>query len=489
VDAHDGEPDMNTSGQNVPANYIVIDDGSGQQSLYWHLKKGSVAVAVGQTVRAGQQIGLTGSSGMSTGPHLHFESHFSGSVYEPDAGPCRSGASNWVHQLDIRRDTYAEGFLLSSSDLSGNRGDPWDLAVRTPAFAPGSRTVYVKSEINNIPARSNFRVALFDPSGNLATYYASSFNNSDLYRQGWWWWSIGAYFDANGTWTAEIDINGAQVVRAPFTVNNNGTVANRPPDTVAAALDPTSPQATDAIFCRITPPSLAVRDPDFDVVSYRYHWLVNSSTVRDVTSAGLADAIPARTASTGDTVTCQVTANDGHVNGATTSASATAGVSNVPPTISSFSPSSGITGARVTINGSHFTGTTKVVVGSNKARFSVNTDNQIVATVANGAASGKITVTNTVGSTVSNSNYTVTFSITKISPTSGPVATTVTITGVGFNKSTVIKFNGLTASNQTHNSSPLMTAVVPRGTTSGVVSATNTTGATGTVKGQKFSVS
>jgi len=57
------------------ARVIVIDDGNGYRSVYLHLHR--IDVTVGQAVRAGQQIGTEGSSGHSTGCHLHY------SLYSP----------------------------------------------------------------------------------------------------------------------------------------------------------------------------------------------------------------------------------------------------------------------------------------------------------------------------------------------------------------------------------------------------------------------
>lgn len=52
---------------------VVIDHGNGIKTRYAHMYPGSIAVRVGQKVYQGQQIGRIGSTGNSTGPHLHFE--------------------------------------------------------------------------------------------------------------------------------------------------------------------------------------------------------------------------------------------------------------------------------------------------------------------------------------------------------------------------------------------------------------------------------
>lgn len=57
-------------------NYAVIDhviDGELVSTLYAHMQWGSLAVEAGRPVKAGQLVGKVGSTGMSTGPHLHLE--------------------------------------------------------------------------------------------------------------------------------------------------------------------------------------------------------------------------------------------------------------------------------------------------------------------------------------------------------------------------------------------------------------------------------
>lgn len=54
-------------------NYIIVDHGNGKKTLYAHLKKGSLVVKRGEQVKKGQKIGEVGSTGNSTGNHLHWE--------------------------------------------------------------------------------------------------------------------------------------------------------------------------------------------------------------------------------------------------------------------------------------------------------------------------------------------------------------------------------------------------------------------------------
>ena len=62
-------------------NYVVIAHGHGVETLYGHLD--ALSVAIGDSVIEGQVIGVEGSTGFSTGPHLHFEVRVDGQFIDP----------------------------------------------------------------------------------------------------------------------------------------------------------------------------------------------------------------------------------------------------------------------------------------------------------------------------------------------------------------------------------------------------------------------
>jgi murein DD-endopeptidase MepM/ murein hydrolase activator NlpD len=60
---------------------VDIDHGNGLSTRYGHLS--SIDVRVGQSIKTGQIIGKVGSTGRSTGPHLHYETRLRGEAIDP----------------------------------------------------------------------------------------------------------------------------------------------------------------------------------------------------------------------------------------------------------------------------------------------------------------------------------------------------------------------------------------------------------------------
>ncbi len=88
IEAVDGDFDRETVLNFANAgNRVFIDHGDGWVSQYYHLRRDTVAVTVGQQVETGDVLGLVGSSGNSAGPHVHFEIQHHGSPVEPFIAP------------------------------------------------------------------------------------------------------------------------------------------------------------------------------------------------------------------------------------------------------------------------------------------------------------------------------------------------------------------------------------------------------------------
>ena len=86
-------------------NWVEIEHADGSQTMYGHMKRGSLAVSAGDNVTCGQVVGESASSGSSTGPHLHFAWRPSSSgdwsissTREPYAGACGRNNSLFVDQ-------------------------------------------------------------------------------------------------------------------------------------------------------------------------------------------------------------------------------------------------------------------------------------------------------------------------------------------------------------------------------------------------------
>jgi hypothetical protein len=183
----------------------------------------------------------------------------------------------------------------------------------------------------------------------------------------------------------------------------------------------------------------------------------------------------------GATIRVQETASNSAGAGAPARSEATTAVISDLPTITSFTPTTGITGSTVTITGTGLSKASAVRFGSAKATFTAVSSTEIEATVPNGAPSAIISVTTPAATATSKGLFKPTLSVASFTPASGAVGKVVTITGVGFTKTSTVSFNGTAATSVTYVSSTKLKATVPSGATTGQVSVTNTAAPAGTV--------
>jgi len=134
---------------------------------------------------------------------------------------------------------------------------------------------------------------------------------------------------------------------------------------------------------------------------------------------------------------------------------------------------------KIGILGQGFTGTSSVSFNGTAASFSVVSDTYLTATVPAAATTGFVTVTTPTATLTSDRKFMVLPSITSFSPSSGPVGTSVTITGNNFTGATKVTFGGVKATSFTVVSDTKITATVPPGAVTGQIKVT-TAGGTAT---------
>ena len=117
IRVRDSEPDRWASKEELDqikkerkecGNAIMIDHGDGLQSIYCHLKQGSVKVKPGNKVKSGDVIGQVGLSGFTQFPHVHFGVIWEGALMDPFTGVDNTKSctdfkrSMWNKELDVK---------------------------------------------------------------------------------------------------------------------------------------------------------------------------------------------------------------------------------------------------------------------------------------------------------------------------------------------------------------------------------------------------
>jgi len=222
----DGNSDENCTWNNQQWNAVYVRHSDGSVAWYGHLKKNSLTnKAVGASVAKGEYLGIVASSGISTGPHLHFEVYkqqpyqFS-NLIDPYSGTCNGlnpGVSWWANQESYRKPTLNAAITHNAPPEHGcptANEDPYF----SDQFAPGGGKVYTAVYFRDQQQGQFTSMLLRQPNG--TTWHTWGHTSPDTYSGSWWWWSwnlpVGGPF---GTWTFEATFNGQTIVH-PFVYGN-----------------------------------------------------------------------------------------------------------------------------------------------------------------------------------------------------------------------------------------------------------------------------
>ena len=155
-------------------NGVSIDHGGGWETQYCHMKLGSVSVAQGDVVEAGQRIGQVGASGNAQFPHVHMSLRYQGKTVDPFASDRSAGACGVQNATSLWRTGLAgsAGLRLGPAPdgrlrhRTGARGKP---GPRLAAGAGGGAPAIVAyGWVINLRKGDRVRVVLDGPEGRLA---------------------------------------------------------------------------------------------------------------------------------------------------------------------------------------------------------------------------------------------------------------------------------------------------------------------------------
>ena len=174
VAAVDGNFDRCTTAKCSPGNgnYVKLQHSDGLTSYYLHMKKGTVQVKVGQSVTCGQRLGQVGSSGYSTGPHLHFQVNKS-SARDPFLN------SDWV----------SRGNYLGHPSTTCSGGSPPPPPPPPPSNCTHVKTYRLGGSTLRIRASSNTSSSIVGavPEGKCLKVQSRSTNGQSIFGDKTWY--------------------------------------------------------------------------------------------------------------------------------------------------------------------------------------------------------------------------------------------------------------------------------------------------------------
>jgi hypothetical protein len=205
----DGNFDRNCGFNNGNWNAVYIQHADGSVAWYGHLKNGSVTgKSVGETVATGEYLGIVGSSGNSTGPHLHLEIYDAGSnLIDPYTGNCNAlnNESWWLDQRPYF-DSGLNALRTHSAPAIFPTCPETEILNEKNQFCGGEAVYYTAYYRDQLPKQdANYKV--YRPNNSIYQQWTQTFDV--YYSSSWWyWWYTLPQNPPTGIWTFEIVYEG-----------------------------------------------------------------------------------------------------------------------------------------------------------------------------------------------------------------------------------------------------------------------------------------
>lgn len=214
----DGFADRNCSCANYDWNAVYIRHADNSVSWYGHMKKNSQTTkAIGQSVAKGEYLGIVGSSGCSTGPHLHFEVYNSSNkLIDPYVAACNTlnSVTWWANQKPYREPTLNRLQLGTTPAVYGDCTTYKDVPNESYQYVFGSK-LYVTAYFHDQTQGDIANYTIYKPDNTVATTWAHT--SPDTYNASWWYWSFTLPTNSPGTWRVVATFKN-QTVEKTFTL-------------------------------------------------------------------------------------------------------------------------------------------------------------------------------------------------------------------------------------------------------------------------------
>jgi murein DD-endopeptidase MepM/ murein hydrolase activator NlpD len=233
INKFDGNNDRSCATAGGMWNAVYVRHADNSVAWYGHMKKNSLTTkAVGDTVVAGEYLGIIGSSGNSTGPHLHFELYNSaGALQDPYQGTCNSlnNFTWWAAQRPYY-DTKINALMTHSAAPQFPACPTQEVPNIKNIFLPGNSLTTVMY-LRDQRVGQQGQLSLIQPNG--VVWQNFSFNSANNYAASYWFWNwtlpVNPQF---GTWKFRATYNGetrehsfqvrTSLTGAPFDFDGDG---------------------------------------------------------------------------------------------------------------------------------------------------------------------------------------------------------------------------------------------------------------------------
>lgn len=249
VNRTDGNFDRSCAISSANWNAVYVQHADGSTVWYGHMKSGSLTVkAIGETVVAGEYLGVVGSSGSSSGPHLHLELYDSGNnLIDPWLGACnaKSKQVTWQQQRAYR-DPGVNLLTVGTAAPILPTCPGVETSFATD-FVTGGSTVYFTTYLRDQSAGNPVFIRILRPDG---TVYSSQKSGDGTYDGSYWYWFFSGFPSTAGMWTFEATMSGRTVTKT-FSVGAAALGAATQISTLAGSAQSTTPGAMFAAPIRV----------------------------------------------------------------------------------------------------------------------------------------------------------------------------------------------------------------------------------------------